>query len=190
MKILAKIPRLHKDRSELVEMDLFDTERNPLVFPEAAESVGERWIYKDFAPGIPSGGIIPGVDAVGSGDAYYNEVGFHIDYVSYCLLFGAVKINIPSGADGSKSVSFRTQMIKQGGGGSGAVIEDSVSPISNASGYWIGEGAIAAFTATPGDYDIAGWIWKSDSSLAARIVRVGWMIALLPCVDQSELIGV
>lgn len=36
MKILAKIPRLHKDRSQLVEMDLFDTERNPLEFPSGS----------------------------------------------------------------------------------------------------------------------------------------------------------
>lgn len=39
MKILAKIPRLHKDRSELVEMDLFDTDRNPLVFPSGSAPI-------------------------------------------------------------------------------------------------------------------------------------------------------
>lgn len=55
MKILAKIPRLHKDRSELVEMDLFDTERNPLVFPSGTEPI----MTKNGSIGIGSGTTNP-----------------------------------------------------------------------------------------------------------------------------------
>lgn len=53
MKILAKIPRLHKDRSHLEEMDFFDTDRNPLVFPSAvaaAEPIPYLQAYKTIPP--------------------------------------------------------------------------------------------------------------------------------------------
>lgn len=177
-KILAKIKRKHNgdelpDRRELVEMDLFDTDRNP--WP--GDISGGLWERHDYDLATP---FDPGVNTNAFGDEILTEE-LVVERTSFAVCFvGAIYDAGPGGIDGSgdQTVGFSMQ---------------ADSPTANTINSSTEQGVVSGGTfrsrsyegfgyaiLNPGTYSVKVFAWKNTADMPVHVSEFAATIALLP----------
>lgn len=161
-KILAKIARRNNsnelpDRRELVEMDLFDTDRNP--WPGKLGG-GGIWIRHDFNPAVP---FAPLLDETPDDDAHsvVGLVDMVVERTSLALAFIGGVFDVASGAGDNKSVSLR---IQADGDGGAVMVQTDQTFLTNASGYRTHDYDAYGYSILhPGTYSVRVFAWTTNS---------------------------
>lgn len=180
-KILAKIKRKHNgdelpDRRELVEMDLFDTDRNP--WP--GDISGGLWERHDYDIAVPYSPASDADTTSSPGEEIIGPVELVVERTSFAVTILGGVFDVTGGADGTKFVNLTLQ-VDSATVGNMISASTSRAPGSNASGYRTNTSEGVAYgVLNPGTYQVHLWAWTSDSSLAVSFTELAASVALLP----------
>ena len=198
-KILAKIKRRHNsnelpDRRELVEMDLFDTDRNPWPGKGASGGLWERHNYDPVVPYSPlqGGGGFPDPAPALSG-----PIDLVVERPSFAIAFLAARGNVVSGGVGeSHTFYLLLRATKDDEFNIETVVEapfEANGPFT-ATNYGSSNSPQMTVLA-PGTYQVEffSWWWKTDaaSTPLISVTEVAATIGLIPAglLGYAHLIG-
>lgn len=191
MKILSKIARRHggdelPDRRELVEMDLFDTDRNPWT-PEGSGG-DEYWSRHDYDFATP---FYARLDA--SGFAEFGEQDLErdlvVEHTSFALAFVGGIFNVHSGANSQyQTANIQLQATGPNNWGNLAAATHGNSFLSNADGYRTryDEGWGYAVLG-PGTYKVRVWCYVQHTQANFPAVEFTEMAATIALLDLGVL---
>lgn len=179
-KILAKIARRKNsnalpDRRELVEMDLFDTDRNPWPGALGGGGIWERYDYDVAVPFTPQKDADSSTSPISSGNLV-------VASASLLVMFIGGTFDVISGAavDG-RNVNLELDV------GDGQFNLNTVQTFdTNRSGYHMLTDASAYqySVVTPGTYPVKLWCWytnpTSDPDPVIHFTDMAATVALLP----------
>lgn len=179
-KILAKIQRRNNgnelpDRRELVEMDLFDTERNP--WPGAIGN--SLWDRHDYDAAVP---FDPGVNTTSVGEEIVSA-DLVVERTSFAVCFlGAVFDAGPGGIDGTgdQHVGFSMQADNTTIANSVAMSTEEGIVSAGADFRTLGYNAFGYAVLNPATYAVKVFAWKDAADMPVHVTAFAATIALLP----------
>jgi hypothetical protein len=193
MKILAKIARRNNsnelpDRRELVEMDLFDTDRNPWPGQSGVGGLWKRYHYEVTTPFFPS------KDANMSTPPLVGPVELVVDRASLAVAFVGAVFDVGGGAGDYKTLNLQL-VAERDDGNYGIDASTEQTFLTNFPGYRTRDyNAYRVAVMAPGTYQVKFWCWKTypdGSSIPAITVQeLAATIALVPAgilgaIDQE-----
>lgn len=162
MKILTKIKRradgdeLPK-RGHLVEMELYDTDRNPLDL-SAARSLWTRHDYDIHVPFIPPNApFVWGTQLLG-------PMPLTIDRTSLVGAFIGGTFHVDSGAGEGKYVKMQIQLDRIGGGNTISAYDEQTFLTDDTDYRMPGYLGVGWAIADTGDYQVSIWCWREFPS--------------------------
>jgi hypothetical protein len=198
-KILAKIKRRHNsnelpDRRELVEMDLFDTDRNP--WPGKGGS-GGLWERHDYDVGVPYSPPHGGGGVPDPAPALVGPLDLVVERPSFAIAFLGAKGNIVSGGVGEYHTFYLFLRATKGDEiGIDAFVEapfEANGPFHASN--WGSSNSPQLTVLAPGTYQVEffSWWWKTDgaSTPVISVTKVAATIGLIPAglLGYAHLIG-
>lgn len=198
MKILANIARRHNtdelpDRRELVEMDLFDTDRNPWD-PSGSGGGDELWQRFEYQQSPPY--EIP-YDSTNVGVLQVGPVDLVVERFSLAFAFVSGVIDVTTGTVAGFNQANLRMEVDDSDGNTSLAVGTLARWQSSGSGIVMSNPGSSAWTAllNPGTYtvNVWSWVWSNQGSngLLVNMVQNSAVIGLLPAgrLGYTHLIG-